>query len=63
MQIKRQDGVVEEKGRVTSGAEIRTCSSCQSPSNKFPIPAVLFNSANLLRMLGCSPDKTHYVVD
>lgn len=53
---------MEEKQRVTFGPDPPS-SSGQSPSNKFPIPAVLFNSANLLRMAGCSPDKTHYVGD
>lgn len=51
-----------EKQRVTFGPDPPGRSG-QSPSNKFPIPAVLFNSANLLRMAGCSPDKTHYVGD
>lgn len=37
-----------------------TCSGCQSPSNKFPSPAELFNSPKLLRMSAFSPDKTHY---
>lgn len=51
-----------EKSGVTFGPDPPS-SGGQSPSNKFPIPAALFNSANLLRMAGCSPDKTHYVGD